>query len=196
MIEGWHKRTAAILTEHQLQLERFTKIQQVEKTKQLLLIKNYLFAEETENSSPKYVKEKSKNNQNDENTTYTEAQSRLLNNCIKLIKQGIKFKTCEEKKQEVTTNVRLNVIFNPISFIFLSLTYIFSNLSLTNNNQSKIETFKLKVSQFSTVLIVTVSNRIIKIKYNIRSRKAHHESETVFKHRFRKRIRQLDKIKL
>lgn len=196
MIEGWHKRTAAILTEHQLQLERFTKIQQVEKTKQLLLIKNYLFAEETENSSPKYVKEKSKNNQNEENTTYTEAQSRLLNNCIKLIKQGIKFKTCEEKKQEVTTNVRLNVIFNLISFIFLSLTYIFSNLSLTNNNQSKIETFKLKVSQFSTVLIVTVSNRIIKIKYNIRSRKAHHESETVFKHRFRKRIRQLNKIKL
>ena len=139
------------------------------------------------------IKEKSKNNQNDENTTYTEAQSRLLNNCIKLIKQGIKFKTCEEKKQEVTTNVRLNVIFN---LIFLSLTYIFSNLSLTNNNQSKIETFKLKVSQFSTFLIVTVSNRIIKIKYNIRSRKAHHESETVFKHRFRKRIRQLNKIKL
>ena len=56
MIEGWHKRTAAILTEHQLQLERFTKIQHVEKTKQLLLIKNYLFAEETENSSLKYVK--------------------------------------------------------------------------------------------------------------------------------------------
>lgn len=56
MIEGWHKRTAAILTEHQLQLERFTKIQHVEKTKQLLLIKNYLFAEETENSSPKYPK--------------------------------------------------------------------------------------------------------------------------------------------
>lgn len=58
MIDGWHKRCAATLAEHHMQLERFNKIQQVEKTKQFLLIKNYLQAEEAEknNSPPKSAK--------------------------------------------------------------------------------------------------------------------------------------------
>lgn len=59
MIDGWYRRTAATLAEHYGQLERFTKTQQVEKTKRFLLIKNYLHAEEAEktnNSSPKSAK--------------------------------------------------------------------------------------------------------------------------------------------
>lgn len=66
MIEGWHRRSAAILTEHQNQLEKFTKIEHVEKTKQFLLIKNYLYAEEAEqtSSSPKSACATNKVNKN------------------------------------------------------------------------------------------------------------------------------------
>lgn len=98
MLQGWRPRSDSLIFEHQWELEKLTRLQQVEKTKHFLLLKNTLDSmrsDENEHNDELKTERQDKYppNQNiiyDEYQTcsYTDNQKQLLLNCIKLINKG------------------------------------------------------------------------------------------------------------
>ena len=104
MLQGWRPRSDSLIFEHQWELEKLTRLQQVEKTKHLLLLKSTITSinndEEQEKAQRKMASSKSqmagmnrsisKQFTYDENEgdIYTDKQKQLLLNCIRLINQG------------------------------------------------------------------------------------------------------------
>jgi kinesin family protein 1 len=99
MLQGWRPRSDSLIFEHQWEIERLTRLQQVEKTKHFLLLKDTMDSVNTDNNSMKKSvtssnidrlnKQLSKAGFDDyETASYTDNQKQLLLNCIKLINRG------------------------------------------------------------------------------------------------------------
>lgn len=114
MLQGWRPRSDSLIFEHQWELEKLTRLQQVEKTKHFLLLKNTLDSmksEETEqNDQLKPERQDSySSNRNiicDEYQTcsYTDNQKQLLFNCIKLINKGRYTQSKDDKLSPISSN--------------------------------------------------------------------------------------------
>ncbi|CAF0730672.1 unnamed protein product [Brachionus calyciflorus] len=94
MLRGWRPRSDSLIFEHQWELEKLTRLQQVEKTKHFLLLKNTLDSIKSDEDSREDIRnERSMSNRtitfDDYQTcSYTDNQKQLLLNCIKLINKG------------------------------------------------------------------------------------------------------------
>ena len=104
MLQGWRPRSDSLIFEHQWELEKLTRLQQVEKTKHLLLLKSTITSinndEEQEKAQRKMASSKSQMDgmnrsiskqftyDENEGDIYTDKQKQLLLNCIRLINQG------------------------------------------------------------------------------------------------------------
>ena len=104
MLQGWRPRSDSLIFEHQWELEKLTRLQQVEKTKHLLLLKSTITSinndEEQERAQRKMAASKSHMDglsrsiskqftyEETDGDIYTDKQKQLLLNCIRLINQG------------------------------------------------------------------------------------------------------------
>jgi len=79
MLEGWRPRSDSIIFEHQWELERLTRLKQVERTKHFLLLKSTI-DDLKEDEAGKHASTAPE--------TYTDGQRQLLLSCIKLINSG------------------------------------------------------------------------------------------------------------
>lgn len=148
MLQGWRPRSDSLIFEHQWELEKLTRLQQVEKTRHFLLLKGTLDSmkseenEDSENLKP----ERFKSNRTiiyDEYQTcsYTDNQKQLLLNCIKLINKG-RYNASKDDKlspsssNELQTpssissnvpNINVNKFF--IFFWDFKIFFLFQNLS-------------------------------------------------------------------
>ena len=110
MLKGWRPRSDSLIFEHQWELEKLTRLQLVERTKNMLLIKSTMelvsscstgAADSNSNSSDSTTQTQPTNpaseqqqqqpqdeQDQDGETTYTPSQRQLLLNCIRLINHG------------------------------------------------------------------------------------------------------------
>jgi kinesin family protein 1 len=99
MLQGWRPRSDSLIFEHQWEIEKLTRLQQVEKTKHFLLLKNTM---DSINSDSGSLKKSATSSNIDklnrqfskagfdeyETASYTDNQKQLLLNCLKLINRG------------------------------------------------------------------------------------------------------------
>lgn len=111
MLQGWRPRSDSLIFEHQWELEKLTRLQQVEKTKHFLLLKNTLDSikcdlnEENEETNTDRCKPKRANMYDEYQTcSYTDNQKHILLNCIKLINKGRYNPNKDDKLSPSSTN--------------------------------------------------------------------------------------------
>lgn len=95
MLQGWLPRSDSIIFEHQWELEKLTRLKQVEKTKHFLLLKETiddLNVDDEHYESKSIIANKPKLDKNHYSNvsteSYTDNQKQLLLNCVKLINHG------------------------------------------------------------------------------------------------------------
>ena len=104
MLQGWRPRSDSLIFEHQWELEKLTRLQQVEKTKHLLLLKSTITSINNDEEVERAQRLKSSKShsegmnrsiskqftyeESEDTTIYTDKQRQLLLNCIRLINQG------------------------------------------------------------------------------------------------------------
>ena len=159
MLQGWRPRSDSLIFEHQWELEKLTRLQQVEKTRHFLLLKSTIdsvkndvysdsktrrpsMSSSSSSSSSSNLSSNPNSSSIDkmnrqlsmineyESASYTDNQKQLLFNCIKLINQG---RYIQSSKDKFSPNMSMSRSF-----------YDFSSSSCANikqlqqNNYQKI----------------------------------------------------------
>jgi kinesin family protein 1 len=131
MLQGWRPRSDSLIFEHQWELEKLTRLQQVEKTKHLLLVKSTVESIKNDDvsklKSPTLTSSQTMDRLNRqaimpkplpptyeeeeyEDASYTDNQKQLLLSCIKLINHGRFVQSKSDKLSPTeTTNDSMNM---------------------------------------------------------------------------------------
>ena len=88
MLDGWRPRSDSIIFEHQWELEKLTRLKQVERTKHFLLLKSTI--EDLKDDDERNDKDDDDDGQQVDRSSdvYSEGQRVMLLNCIRLINNG------------------------------------------------------------------------------------------------------------
>ncbi len=135
MLEGWRPRSDSIIFEHQWELEKLTRLKQVERTKHILLLKNTLEdlkddhdLGDNDDDAESYIHDDSvfekakKIERCESNETYSETQKAVLLKCIRLINNGRYKRTdSEDENQEKKAHIDENVVSRNIPNINVNL---------------------------------------------------------------------------